>query len=223
MAATYIPPILVPADLSYAICNTHLLFNCALWHYLLHIIVFYACPCLNAQETFDLWGPAQCMCLEKLRPHTLYCGWFESESQSKFVACQHLTESPSPYFLFSPLSYSLILAALDTHQLFHPSPQLHWESARTAPLQWQLHGSISVWSEGHCSRKQTTTKPQEADRCKYLMSLIACVLLLVSNCSRCYWLLSTLYWTQYRIHSTTHKHLVVVCMYKKCCKWPFGG
>ena len=200
----------------YAICNTHLLLNCALWHYLLHIIVFYACPCLNAQETFDLWGPAQCMCLEKLRPHTLYCGWFESESQSKFVACQHLTESPSPYFLFSPLSYSLILAALDTHQLFHPSPQLHWESARTAPLQWQLHGSISVWSEGHCSRKQTTTKPQEADRCKYLMSLIACVLLLVSNCSRCYWLQSTLYWTQYRTHSTTHKHLVVVCMYKKC-------
>ena len=126
-------------------------------------------------------------------------------------------------FYSPPLSYSLILAALDTHQLFHPNPQLHWESARTAPLQWQLHGSISVWSEGHCSRKQTKTKPQEADRCKYLMSLIACVLLLVSNCSRCYWLQSTLYWTQYRTHSTTHKHLVVVCMYKKCCKWPFGG
>ena len=47
-------------------------------------------------------------------------------------------------FYFPPPSYSLILAALDTHQLFHPSPQLHWESARTAPLRWQLHGSISV-------------------------------------------------------------------------------
>ena len=44
----------------YAICNTHLLLNCALWHYLLHIIVFYACPCLNAQETFDLSGLAHC-------------------------------------------------------------------------------------------------------------------------------------------------------------------